>query len=327
MSVTADSKDVVSFDCSFQIDGVEGEFRYQVEVGQRIVGERLDLKDEVLFELRWGKPEGAKPHSGDRYYWVTSPNLADAPDPSEQSVPMIGCLPALENVVIAHVVLTRGIGCYDFPGDVLKVSPNGNSPKSERLGLDDDGKNHLVVMQELVSNLTDLSVRKRMIAAVQQINPTVATVELDDIRKPTGAIVSHEFGKSGRLSFQLGQESEGFRRFYAQLLALNQLPPKQTIIFEEPEKGIYPAALEVLAGEFIRCAESGRSQILLTTHSPALLDHLPCDSVRVVEIEGGVTKISNLSGEQAEAVREDLLATGELLTVDPARGAIQKNQN
>ena len=104
------------------------------------------------------------------------------------------------------------------------------------------------------------------------------------------------------------------------MLALNQVPPKQTVVIEEPEKGIYPGALEVLASEFERISSSGRSQVILTTHSPNLLDHLAHESIRVVEIDNNSTRISKLAKEQEESVREELMSTGELLTVDPARG-------
>ena len=66
---------------------------------------------------------------------------------------------------------------------------------------------------------------------------------------------------AGRLlTFDLAQESEGFRRMLACLLRLYQAPPKQTVIFDEPEKGIYPAGLALLADEFKSCTakDAGR---------------------------------------------------------------------
>ena len=175
-------------------------------------------------------------------------------------------------------------------------------------------------MRQIFANLSDLQAKKRMVAALRQISPNVASIELNDVRNPTNVVVSHEFGEAGRLGLLLSQESEGIRRFYAHLLALNQIPSKQTLIFEEPEKGIYPRALEVLAGEFVRCVESARSQVILTTHSPELLNHLPVDHIRVVQFEGTATTITHLAREQAAALGEKLLLPGELLTVDPARG-------
>ena len=150
------------------------------------------------------------------------------------------------------------------------------------------------------------------------VNGYVVSVELDSIQNPTTAVVGHTLGDK-TLTLPLKTESDGFRRFYAHLLALYQSPPKQTLIFEEPENGIYPGALSLLADEFKAAAESGRGQVLLTTHSPRLLDHFEADQIRVVELRNLETHIGTLANEQREAIEEQLLDVGELLTADPAR--------
>ena len=58
---------------------------------------------------------------------------------------------------------------------------------------------------------------------------------------------------------------------------------------------------------------------MLTTHNPTFLDNFSEDQIRVVELEDLETKIGTLASEQREAVREELLFPGELLTVDAAR--------
>jgi predicted ATPase len=112
---------------------------------------------------------------------------------------------------------------------------------------------------------------------------------------------------------------DGLRRFYAYLLALYQRPPKQILMFEHPEDGIHPGALALLAEEFKATPQQGRGQVILTTHSPKLLDHFDAEQIRVVELDGFRTKIGPVSSEQKEAIHERLLDPGELLTVDPAR--------
>jgi predicted ATPase len=81
------------------------------------------------------------------------------------------------------------------------------------------------------------------------------------------------------------------------LIALYQAPSKQTLIFEEPEKGIHPGALAVLADQFKACPEAGRGQVILTTHSPGLLDSFDPDSLRVVKIENYLTQIGPAATE------------------------------
>ena len=59
--------------------------------------------------------------------------------------------------------------------------------------------------------------------------------------------------------------------------------------------------------------------MILTTHSPQLLDHFDVEQIRVVELADSETRIGFISAEQKEAIRDKLLEPGELLTVDPAR--------
>ena len=166
--------------------------------------------------------------------------------------------------------------------------------------------------------MQDLNVRKSIVDSLQRINPSVASVELDSIQQPQRAIVGHKFNEK-TLALELSQESDGFRRFYAHLLALYQTPPKQTLIFEHPEDGIHPGALALLAEEFRSAPSNDRGQVILTTHSPQLLDHFDAEQIRVVEIDGFETRIGPMSTEQQAALQDDLLDSGELLTVDPAR--------
>ena len=77
--------------------------------------------------------------------------------------------------------------------------------------------------------------------------------------------------------------------------------------------------LEALADQFKACPAAGRGQVILTTHSPQLLDCFEPEMLRVVTILEHQTKIGPVATEQIESVREQLMTTGELLTVDPAR--------
>ena len=114
------------------------------------------------------------------------------------------------------------------------------------------------------------------------MNPSVTSVELDDILKPKDVVVGHKFnGKT--LALSLSQESDGFRRFYAHLLAKYQQPPKETLIFEHPEIRLLPGDLSLLADEFNAAPEQGQGQVILTTHSPQLLDHFDVSHIRVVD--------------------------------------------
>src|SRR5262249_44113799 len=157
-------------------------------------------------------------------------------------------------------------------------------------GLSDNATNFLNTLKEIVSDLQNLTVRKNIVAALQRVNALVSSAELDDIRSPNYVVVGHRVdGKT--VSLHLDQESAGFRRFYAHLLALYQKPPKQTMIFEHPEDGIHPGALSLLAEEFKAAPQNSRGQVILTTHSPRFLNYFSVEQIRVVELDGFSTKI------------------------------------
>lgn len=123
----------------------------------------------------------------------------------------------------------------------------------------------------------------------------------------------------------LGQESDGTLRALAILAALFQPEEKEEIpasayephdllAFEEPELHIHPDMLAVLAELFV--TESRRKQILLTTHSPDLLDYLPPESFLVVERIDGETRVGPLAADQVKTIRQKLFTPGELLRME-----------
>jgi predicted ATPase len=294
----------------FSVAGIEEKFQYELAINnkggpaQPPDRERLSLGDRCLFhQVNAGHGSGR---------WMVEPELIRVPMPGAIA---LGRIPSISEIVIAFTALTSGIGCYVFSDKVLCQTVADNQPTR---GLADDAGNFLNALGDILSNLQDLKVRKSMVAALQRINPSISSVELDDIQKPRTVVVGHKFdGKT--LALDLSQESDGFRRFYAHLLAIYQLPPRQTLIFEHPEDGIHPGALSLLAEEFKAAPEAGRGQVILTTHSPKLLDQFDVEQIRVVELAGLETRIGLISAEQREAIRDKLLEPGELLTVDPAR--------
>jgi len=240
---------------------------------------------------------------------------------------ILGLVSGIPEVTAAHLVLSNGLGWYAFPDTVLLGSPDVSADlrsqlrrgKPELTGLLDNGTNFLQAYAAIANNLRAWVQQKEMVAALRRDNPSVAGLE---IRVPNQDVIVVSHDVNGELlPLVLGQESEGLRRLLAFLIALYQNPPKETLIFEEPEKGIHPGALAVLADQFKACAAEGRGQILLTTHSPELLNHFPPATIRAVEIEGYQTRIGPVAPEQLGALRDRLLLPGELLTVDPARVA------
>lgn len=122
--------------------------------------------------------------------------------------------------------------------------------------------------------------------------------------------------------FEAYQESDGTLRVAGIITALLQEPPVPVIAIEEPELTVHPGAIPLVADFLIQA--SRRSQVVVTTHSPELLDCVDASVVRVVSRspERG-TMVSPMSASQGEAVRRGLLSLGEVLRLEGFQTELQ----
>lgn len=111
--------------------------------------------------------------------------------------------------------------------------------------------------------------------------------------------------------------SDGAIRFICLATALLQPQPPSTIIIDEPELGLHPAAIVILA-ELIRAA-SGRTQVITATQSPALIDQFAIEDVVVVNREDGASIFQRLQEEDFSVWLEDY-SVGELWTKNVIAG-------
>jgi predicted ATPase len=110
--------------------------------------------------------------------------------------------------------------------------------------------------------------------------------------------------------FLAGQLSDGTLRFMCLATALLQPSPPQIMLFDEPELGLHPYALTLLANLFQQAAQQGR-QVIVSTQSAQLLNEFAPEDVIVVERTGGESVFRRLrSGQLSEWIEEYTL--GEL---------------
>jgi len=309
-----------SIEVLFSIPGEDADYEYQIAFETihnqpHLVHEQLLLAGSPLFA--WNRKfTPAHGHMSFEIAWEHKPNLTSLPNLGGNL--MLGAFPSLQKVVYAYAALSTGIGYYHLPSTALVSRPGEdqrNNLWSSIPGLWDNAGNYRDTMRSIIQDFNRPGIRKSLLASLRAVNPSIASVELDSLTNPTRAIVGHDV--SGRiLELSLEQESDGLRRFYAHLLALYQTPSKLTLIFEEPENAVFPGALSLLADEFKAAPRDNRGQVILTTHSPGLLDSFDVDSIRVVDMKDGKTVIGHLAKDQQDAVRQNLLTTGELLTVE-----------
>lgn len=188
--------------------------------------------------------------------------------------------------------------------------------------LDEHGENLASVLREMIRSnspyLPDLR------DALSKVVPGVCDVQVSQVGGYLVGKLKHEGaeGDGSRALFDLSQESDGTLRLIGLLVALFQHPSPSLIAIEEPELTIHPGALAVLA-DLLREA-TRRTQILVTTHSPDLIDRISVEDIRAVEVISGVTTVAMVADHQREAVRTGLFSPGELHRMEGLKQAEAK---
>lgn len=117
-------------------------------------------------------------------------------------------------------------------------------------------------------------------------------------------------------TFSSQEMSDGALRTLGLLLALYQPHHPSVLLIEEPEANIHPAMAEVLIQVLLDAAHD--QQVLITTHSPDLLDfkELSSQQIRVVSHGRGRTVIAPMALSSRQAVVDRLYTPGELLRIN-----------
>jgi predicted ATPase len=185
--------------------------------------------------------------------------------------------------------------------------------------LDEHGSNLASTLREMQRTRDPLLAQLR--DSLQTVLPDVMDFQVSQVGGYLVTRLRHLMSTDDRASFELSQESDGTLRMLGILVALHQGAPRTLLTLEEPELTIHPGALRLLWDEIE--AAASRSQIVITTHSPDLLDLCTADKLRVVEKVNGATLIDPIEEQQKQAIQERLFAPGELLRAHGLRRAEQ----
>lgn len=125
---------------------------------------------------------------------------------------------------------------------------------------------------------------KRIVSHIQQAAPFFGDFDLKpDAQGKVQLLWTERYSPKLYYPHQL---SDGTLRFICLAALLLQPEPPSCIIIDEPELGLHPFAITVLAGMF-RLAEEG-CQLIVSTQSSPLVDHLQVEDLIVVDrVDGG----------------------------------------
>jgi len=134
---------------------------------------------------------------------------------------------------------------------------------------------------------------QKILETIQMVAPFLDNFILEPESKGENEVVRLEWRQKGSsYPFQPWQLSDGTIRFICLATALLQPNPPSTIVIDEPELGLHPFALEVLAGLFRDVSEN--AQLIVSTQSATLLNQFEPYEVVVVDRENGASVFKRL---------------------------------
>lgn len=151
---------------------------------------------------------------------------------------------------------------------------------------------------------------KRLVDTVKFVLPTFDDFLLKVVQfGPESKVALSWRQKGSDYPMQPYHLSDGSIRFICLAASLLQPEPPDLIVLDEPELGLHPAAIDILA-ELITTA-SKSSQLIVATQSPLLLDAFEAEDIIIASQKDGASRFKRLDSESLR-VWLDRYSMGEL---------------
>lgn len=192
--------------------------------------------------------------------------------------------------------------------------PRAKSMTKARLLLNTDGSNVGEYLLDLLNTEGGTDVLNGIIESLQYVLPYAKDLQPEiasQLEKTVYLQLSEQnFKVPGWLL------SSGTLRVVALLSVLRNPNPPSLVLIEEIENGLDPRTIHLLVEEIMNATESGRTQVIATTHSPYLLDQLPLSTVLFVERQdGGEPVFSRPADEKSKREWSKQFGPGQLYTM------------
>lgn len=175
-----------------------------------------------------------------------------------------------------------------------------------------DGSNLAAYLLRLANSTehADASAWRRINHLVRRIAPAVKELAPTAVN---GTAARLDWIDDRDERFGVHQLSDGTLRAISLITALGQPTERlpKFITIDEPELGLHPAAIAVLAE--LAHAVAPHTQVLFATQSTALLDHFDPADIVVAERRNGATEFQRLDGDALERWLEDY-SMGQIFT-------------
>lgn len=208
------------------------------------------------------------------------------------------------------------MGFYNLNPDVIR----NEQPPDVGVVLKRDGSNIASVLERMRVNAPE---NKKLIEEfLSKVVPNIHNVDpCTVLSKETLEFRQAIKGSQETWRFYAVNMSDGTLRALGILIALFQGAtmkenPTPLVGIEEPESALHPAAAGVLRDALKSASE--RVQVLVTSHSPDLLDDKSIDAASILAVsnEDGVTSIMPIDEAGRTSIHNGLYTAGELLRID-----------
>ncbi len=264
------------------------DMRYRLAVAEHegrpgVMEEELQIKrnrnepgaPKLWFRAGWGKGEALKDPTQE------SREPFDTGDPGVLALKALGFLEAYPRIRALRTFIE---GWQFLSVDLNRIREPRRDERAARLA--GDASNLVNVLR----TIDGTSAYRNILNNVRALLDYVREMSTD-LDRGRVLLLLHE--KAFRDPIEAVALSDGTLRLLAIITALETMPDHGLLCIEEPEHGIHP----LLFGPFLdlareRCPESGTRQVLMTTHSPDLVDAAePAEVVPLERNTSGATEL------------------------------------
>lgn len=194
----------------------------------------------------------------------------------------------------------RQCATYQFHDTSANAAIHNRWDVTDSLRLRSDGGNLAAVLLSLHE-----AERKRYELIVKQIRRVLPAFKDFVLEAEAGKVLLRWVGNQSDKVFGSHLTSDGSLRLFCLMTLLN-LPPARlpnVLFFDEPELGLHPHAITLVAEMIKRVSE--QRQIFIATQSPYLVDCFELENIIVASASNGETTLRNLPREQYQEWLDD----------------------
>lgn len=277
--------------CAIEIATNNATDKYEIDLAFQAPG-RLFISREYIEYRKSGKEKPFACEIENNGYELGLLDLGDKLGKSDN---------ALHGTANAIKTMLQKIRAFQFHDTTDTARIRGGILRADCQYLKNDGGNLAAVLNMLKTTPEYLPYYNRIVRYVQKILPYFADFAIDGFPEKQDTV--YLFWKKQGSDYILtpNQLSDGTIRFIALatlLLAPRKIQP-DVIVIDEPELGLHPLAIRILANMIKQAAEN--LQILVATQSPSFLDFFDANDVLVFEAPDESTKVKRLNQDELSA--------------------------